>query len=276
MAVFFEYTYRNTFYHGLHPVTKLVITFNLFILAGLYWDVRFLLPIAVIGLLISYNAKVPLRWFFAIVGVMVFLIPFTVIGVLTQVNPLLFKVYPREFVSQEFFSFTLPLIGKIGLSWGGLLWGLAFELRIPIILLVIYPFIYSTSFNDLVNALARYNVPYQLLFVLMVAYRFVPVTVREAMNIMTALRLRGWEVGSLNPRVVFERFLPFAFSLVRTMVKMIDEVNTAAKIRAFGASRYTPVRQLEMRPLDKTLTIVSLLLFAAALYMLFTQNIGLI
>ncbi|MCS6784989.1 MAG: energy-coupling factor transporter transmembrane protein EcfT, partial [Candidatus Caldarchaeum sp.] len=270
MTVFFEYSYRNTFYHRLHPVTKLVMTFNLFILAGLYWDVRFLLPIAVIGLIISYNAKVPLRWFLAIVGVMIFLIPFTLIGMLTQVNPLLFKVYPKELVSQEFFSVTLPIIGKIGLTWGGLLWGLAFELRIPIILLIIYPFIYSTSFNDLVNALARYNIPYQLLFVLMVAYRFVPVTVRETMTIITALRLRGWEVRSRNPQVVFRRFLPLAFSLVRTLVKMIDEVNTAAKIRAFGTSKFTPVRQVKMRPLDKTLTAVSIVLFAAALYMLFT------
>ncbi|MEM4296769.1 MAG: energy-coupling factor transporter transmembrane component T [Nitrososphaerota archaeon] len=276
MAVFFEYAYRDTFYHRLHPITKLVITLTLFILAGLYWDVRFLLPIAAVGLLTSYTAKVPPRWFLAIVGVMIFLIPFVIIGVVTQVNPLLFKVYPREFVSQEFFTLTLPLIGKIGVTWGGLLWGLAFELRIPIILLTVYPFIYSTSFNDLVNALSRYNVPYQLLFVLMVAYRFVPVTVRETMTIITALRLRGWEVGSKNPRVVFQRFLPLAFSLVRTLVKMIDEVNTAAKIRAFGASRYTPVRQMEMRALDKMFIGVSLALFILALYMLFTQNMGLI
>jgi len=276
MAVFLEYAYRDTFYHRLHPITKLVITLNLFILAGLYWDVRFLLPIAVIGLLISYTARVPVRWFLAIAGIMIFLIPFVIIGVLTQVNPLLFKVYPREFVSREFFTVTLPLVGKIGVTWGGLLWGLAFELRIPIILLCIYPFIYSTSFNDLVNALSRYNIPYQLLFILMVAYRFVPVTVRETMTIITALRLRGWEVGSRNPKIVFQRFLPLAFALVRTLVKMIDEVNTAARIRAFGASKFTPIRQLEMHILDKLLIAASLALFILALYLLFTQNMGLI
>ncbi len=276
MAVFLEYAHRDTFYHRLHPITKLVITLTLFILAGLYWDVRFLLPIALIGLLISYIAKVPARWFLAIVGIMVFLIPFVIIGVLTQVNPLLFKVYPREFVSREFFTVTLPVIGKVGVTWGGLLWGLAFELRIPIILLCIYPFIYSTSFNDLVNALSRYNVPYQLLFILMVAYRFVPVTVRETMTIITALRLRGWEVGSRNPKIVFQRFLPLAFALVRTLVKMIDEVNTAARIRAFGASKYTPIRQLEMQTQDRILTVFSLTLLVLAVYLLFTQNMGLI
>jgi energy-coupling factor transport system permease protein len=276
MAVFLEYAYRDTFYHRLHPITKLVITFNLFILAGLYWDVRFLLPIAVIGLLISYTARVPIRWFLAIAGIMIFLIPLVIIGVLTQVNPLLFKVYSREFVSREFFTVTLPLVGKIGVTWGGLLWGLALELRIPIILLCIYPFIYSTSFNDLVNALSRYNIPYQLLFILMVAYRFVPVTVRETMTIIKALRLRGWEIDSRNPKIVFRRFLPLAFALMRTLVKMIDEVNTAARIRAFGASKFTPIRQLEMHFLDKLLIAASLALFILALYLLFTQNMGLI
>jgi energy-coupling factor transport system permease protein len=276
MAVFLEYAYRDTFYHRLHPITKLVITLNLFILAGLYWDVRFLLPIAVIGLLISYTARVPIRWFLAIAGIMIFLIPLVIIGVLTQVNPLLFKVYSREFVSREFFTVTLPLVGKIGVTWGGLLWGLAFELRIPIILLCIYPFIYSTSFNDLVNALSRYNIPYQLLFILMVAYRFVPVTVRETMTIIKALRLRGWEIDSRNPKIVFRRFLPLAFALMRTLVKMIDEVNTAARIRAFGASKFTPIRQLEMHFLDKLLIAASLALFILALYLLFTQNMGLI
>ncbi|GBC68492.1 Energy-coupling factor transporter transmembrane protein EcfT [archaeon HR01] len=276
MAVFFEYQYRNTIYHRLHPLTKMVITLSLFILAGLYWDLRLLAPIGLLGLALSYISKVPTRWFLAILGIMIFLIPFLVIGVVTQVNPLLFRVYPRELVSQEFFALELPIIGKVGVTWGGLLWGLAFELRIPIILLCIYPFIYSTSFNDLVNALSRYRIPYQLLFVLMVAYRFVPITVRETMTIITALRLRGWDVSSRNPRIVFQRFLPLAFSLIRTLVKMIDEVNTAARIRAFGAGKYTPVRQLEMSPLDKALILATLALFGTAIYFLLTSNIGMI
>jgi energy-coupling factor transporter transmembrane protein EcfT len=232
--------------------------------------------LGIIGLVLSYVSKVPVRWFLAIVGIMVFLIPFLVIGVVTQVNPLLFRVYPREFISLEFFILELPIIGKIGVTWGGLLWGLAFELRIPIILLCIYPFIYSTSFNDLVNSLSRYRVPYQLLFVLMVAYRFVPITIRETVTIITALRLRGWEVSSRNPRTIFQRFLPLAFSLVRTLVRMIDEVNTAARIRAFGAGKYTPIRQLEMTSLDQALIVVTSLLFGAALYFLLTANVGMI
>lgn len=276
MSVFFEYEYKDTFYHKLHPITKLIITLNLFILAGLYWDIRLLLPVAVIGLALFYMAEVPVKWLYALVGIIIFLLPFTIIGILTQVNPLLFKVYPTEFVSTQFFIIELPGIGKIGLTWGGLLWGLAFEMRIPIILLVIYPFIYSTSFNDLVNALSRYNLPYQLLFVLMVAYRFVPVTVRETLTIITALRLRGWEVRSRNPKIVFQRFLPLAFALVRSLVKMIDEVNIAARLRAFGAARYTPVRQLQMKPIDKALSMISIGLFISALYMLFVHNIGFI
>ncbi|MCC6004599.1 MAG: energy-coupling factor transporter transmembrane protein EcfT [Thermofilum sp.] len=276
MSLFLEYAPRDTPYHRLHPITKLIITLALVILTGLYWDVRFLLLILVIGLLLSYLARVPIKWFLAIVAVLIAEIPLVVIGVLTQANPLLFKVYPREFVSREIFTATLPLIGRVGLTWGGLLWGLAYELKIPILLLCFYPLIYSTSFNDLVNSLSRYNMPYQLLYVLMVAYRFVPFIVRETTTIMTALRLRGWEISSKNPKIVLERGSSLAYTLTRVFVKTIDEVNIAARIRAFGASKYTPVRYMEMSALDKLLSITSLALFCLAVYLLFAHNIGMI
>ena len=276
MSVFLEYQYRDTAMHRLNPITKLVFTLSLVVLTGLYWDIRLLVPLAVIGLMLALVARVPRMWFMAIIGVWIALIPFTLIGILTQVNPELFKVYPRELVAQEFITVNVPLLGKIGVTWGGLLWGLAFQAKIPIILLFVYSFIYSTSFSDTVNALGRYNIPYQLLFVLMISYRFVPVIVRQTMTIITALKMRGWEVRSRNPKVLFRSILPLAYSLIRSVVKMVDEVNMAARIRAFGAARFTPVRQIEMTAKDRAIRAITLAGMAVALTLLFWMNIGMI
>jgi energy-coupling factor transport system permease protein len=185
-------------------------------------------------------------------------------------------VYPRSLVSITLIVLNLGTIGSYGFTLGGLLWGLAIEFRVPIILLITYTFIYSTSLSDLVQGMAKARLPNPLVFTVMVAYRFVPSMWRFFYQIMTALKLRGCELGSRNPRVVFGRAYPLMGSLARQTLAMTDEVTVAAKIRGFGPRKISPTRDIRLRVHDFVIIGVSIAVLAVAVYFLATQNAGLI
>lgn len=276
MPAWLEYGAKNTVIHRLHPLTKVVMLGVMLVLTGFYFDIRYLAVVAAVALALNRLAKVPLAWFKPLVAIMVALIPFTLIGIFGQTNPALFKVYPPSFVSTTFFILRLGWLGTYGFTVGGLLWGLATEFRVPIILLITYTFIFTTSLSDLVQGMTKARLPNPLVFVVMVAYRFVPSMWRYFNQIMTALRLRGWELASRNPRVVFTRAYPLMGSLARQTLATTDEVTVAAKIRGFGPRKISPTRDIRLTAVDYAIIALSIAVLAAATYFLVTQNAGLI
>jgi energy-coupling factor transport system permease protein len=276
MPAWLEYGAKDTFFHRLHPLTRLIMLGVMLLLTGFYFDIRYLAVVGAVALVFNRIAKVPLAWFKPLTAILIALIPFTLIGIFGQTNPDLFKVYPKSLVSITFFVLHLGPLGNFGFTVGGILWGLATEFRVPIILLITYTFIYSTSLSDIVQGMAKAKLPNSLIFTVMVAYRFVPSMWRYFNQIMTALKLRGWELSSRNPRVVFSRAYPLMGALARQTLVTTDEVSVAAKIRGFGLRRISPTRELRMRVVDFAIIIISLAVLAAAAYFLVTQNAGLI
>lgn len=276
MPAWLEYTYMDTAMHRAHPLTKTVVMGLLLLLSGLYWDLRYLAVIGAIGLVFVRLSKVPLSWFKVLSGILIAFIPLTLVGILGQTSPGLFKVYPRDLVSITLFVINLGPFGQYGISVGGLLWGAANDLRIGVILLYTYSFIYSTSFSDIVEMLDNSRVPQKLTFVIMVAYRFVPQMWREIQQIVTAIKLRGWELRSRNPRIIIERTVPIITSLLGQALGTIDEVNLATRIRAYGEHRRTALKYARTSLTDKAVIIASVSLFGFAVYNLVFFGRGLI
>ncbi len=276
MPAWLEYAPRNTVMHRLHPLVKVVLTITLLALAGLYWDLRLLLIVGLVGIIFARVARVPPSWFKVLVGFLIAFIPTTLIGIFGQTNPALFQVYPQSLVSVRFFTFSLGPLGIYGVTVGGLLWGIASDLRVGIVLLFTYTFLYSTSFSDIMEMLGSSKFPKRLLFVIIVAYRFVPEMVRQLQVILTAMKLRGWEIRSRNPKVVMERTIPLITSLMRHSLVTIDEVSLATRIRAFGTGKITPLKYPSPSIGDSILIFATLAIFAVALYELIFSKIGLL
>jgi energy-coupling factor transporter transmembrane protein EcfT len=276
LPAWLEYTPGNTIMHRMHPLPKIVLIGTLLIFSGLYWDLRYMAIIGLIGLTMVYLAKIPLSWFKVLTVILVAFIPFTLIGVLGQTNPALFKVYPQSLVSITFAKISFGPLGTYGLTVGGILWGLASEFRIGIILLLTYTFIYTTSFNEILGLLGNTRFPKELLFVMMVAYRFVPEMIRQMSVITTALRLRGWELRSRNPRVIVDRTVPLIKSLLGLTLVTIDEVTLATRIRVFGKEKITVLGYSKPRAPQYAFVVGNLVVFGLALYFLFAYGVGLI
>lgn len=276
MPAWLEYTPGDTVIHRMHPLVKIVLLVTLLALSGFYWDLRYMAIIGIIALVLVRLAKIPMFWFKVLVAILIAFIPFTLIGILGQTNPALFKVYPRSLVSITFAKITIGALGTYGITMGGILWGIASVVRIGIVLLITYTFIYTTSFNEVLGLLGNTRFPKELLFVMMVAYRFVPEMIRQMTVITTALRLRGWELRSRNPRVIIERTVPLIKSLLSLTLVTIDEVTLATRIRVFGKEKITILGYRSTTPAQKTFIIANLAIFAIAMYMLAIYNVGLI
>jgi energy-coupling factor transporter transmembrane protein EcfT len=109
-----EYGARDTVVHRLHPLTKLVMLGTMLLLTGLYFDMRYLLVVGAVALILDRLAKVPNAWFKPLGAIFIALIPFTLIGIFGQVNPDLFKVYPRSLVSITLIVLNLGRSGVTG------------------------------------------------------------------------------------------------------------------------------------------------------------------
>lgn len=276
MPAWLEYTYADTLMHRAHPLVKAVVMGLLLLLSGLYWDLRYLSIIGAIGLVFVRLSRVPLSWFKVLSGILIAFIPLTLVGILGQTSPGLFKVYPRDLVSITLFVVNLGPFGQYGISVGGLLWGVANDLRIGIILLYTYSFIYSTSFSDIIEMLDNSRVPQKLTFVIMVAYRFVPQMWREIQQIVTAIKLRGWELRSRNPSIIIERTVPIITALLGQALGTIDEVNLATRIRAYGEHRRTALKYARTSLTDKAVILAAVALFGFAAYNLIVFGRGLL
>ncbi|MDV3277256.1 MAG: energy-coupling factor transporter transmembrane protein EcfT [Nitrososphaerales archaeon] len=276
MPAWLEYTPGDTVIHRMHPLVKIVLVGTLLLLSGFYWDLRYMAVLGLIGLVLVRLAKIPLSWFKVLTAILIGLAPFTLIGVFGQTNPALFKVYPQSLVSITLGKVSFGPLGTYGITMGGVLWGIASDVRIGIILLFTYTFIYTTSFNEVLGLLGNTRFPKELLFVMMVAYRFVPEMIRQMQVITTALRLRGWELRSRNPRVIVERTVPLIKALLGLTMVTIDEVTLATRIRVFGKEKITVLGYKGSSPAQKTFIVANLAVVGVALYFLAVYGAGLI
>lgn len=189
---------------------------------------------------------------------------FTVLGDLAEV--VLFQIGP-------YYLFGLQ-IGPIKLVYGGFLWTLAVVFRMVINLALMFSFIYSTSLNDLVKSLSSLKVPYQVIYILIVALKFVPEIFREFTLTSLAQALRGWKLKSRNPVKVFRMAAPIVNPFTRRIITYVDRLTLTVQIRGFSGSNMKYPWKIQFSALDWTVSILFIAGTIYALYLLFFFGIG--
>jgi energy-coupling factor transport system permease protein len=275
MARWLEYESRDTYLHrGLHPLTKLVVVSAVVILASLWWDPRPLLLLLCLGLIVVRMSQLPLKWFrFIGLAMLLALYPLGVVAV-GQTNPEIFKVLDRNWASREIFTVDAPVAGRIGFTYGSVVWLAAAELRFLIVAMWMFVFIYTTSVSDIAATLLALRLPLPVVFVISLALRLVPYTSRSLETIIAAQRLRGWSGGGYNPITIGRQAIALARPLLRRSVTVVEQISMAVQIRGFGSGRVTPLREIRLAATDWVVVCCTISLLLAAVYLLVTRNIG--
>jgi energy-coupling factor transporter transmembrane protein EcfT len=220
-----------------------------------------LTKLPLIGLLVAILviAKVPFSQYWAFLGAAIFAV---VVGrsytAITQVDPELFKVYPRDWASTVVLELTgeqFPLIGRTALTYGTLLYWSTAPFQVVPVILAVAGLLHTTSLSEIISVLSKLRVPFPIIFVTTVSLKFVPQIVDQIHTIRRAQKLRGWTAEGWNPIKKIAQLKPLFVPLIRNTIRSVDTVTMGAKNRAFGLGPVTPLADFTFLTKDKVICV---------------------
>jgi len=270
---------EKTFFHtGIHPLAKMVCTGLVLFTTGLWLDPRYLAPVFLVGLIFAFIARAPKAWFLVMFTALLLTWYPTLRTTVAQADPSYYKVLDPQWAGTPVATINVPFLNlqTLGITYGTLYWLAGRLLRFASVVTWALLFMSTTPMSDIANTLYALRVPYQIVFVLQITYRFIPFMATVINQISDAQRLRGWHLRTWNPAKIIRRSIPIANPMIRRTAQIVDQVTIATQIRGFGAAKITPLRDLTLSKFDIALMILFGAGFLVALFSLIFFQAGMI
>ena len=247
-----EYVFRRSLIHDLHPLTKLVWSAVILVLALILDSPWFLAGIILSVILMGFVAKVGKETLVYTGG----LLAFSVIIFLIQVwfrpgGRILFSVFPSSW----------PVVGGwLPVTKGGVLYGLAMSLRVLCIVAPFSVILSTTQPRDIIMALVdKLHVPYDYAFLFTTTLRFMPIIMAEVSTISQAQRSRAYDVEGWNPIRRLKAIAPIAMPIVFIAIEKAERLGLCMDLRGYGSKERTYLRAFKLRLLDWVALILMVL-----------------
>ena len=229
--------------HDLHPLTKLVWSAVILVLALILDSPWYLGGIILSVVLVGFVAKVGKETLVYTGGLLVL----SVIIFLIQVwfrpgGRILFSVFPSSW----------PVVGGwLPVTIGGVLYGLAMSLRVLCIVTPFSVILSTTQPRDIIMALVdKLHVPYDYAFLFTTTLRFMPIIMAEVTTISQAQRSRAYAVEGWNPIRRLKAFAPIAMPIVFIAIEKAERLGLCMDLRGYGSKERTYLRTFKLRFLD--------------------------
>lgn len=159
-------------------------------------------------------------------------------------------------------------IWKLSLTTGGLYRAFFMALRILLLIVVSSALTYTTTPNDLTDAIERLLSPlkfiglksavHTLAMMMTIALRFIPTLVEEAEKIMNAQKARGADLENGNLKERVKALIPILIPLLISSVRRAYELAEAMECRCYnGGEGKTRMKQLRLKITDLYVTVVT-------------------
>lgn len=212
------YVEKESFIHGLDPVTKLWLTASLLIIPFIVGNIESTLVCLGINLALLSVARV-IRRIFSILAMSLVLI-------IT-----LFIIQGMFYGGNRTAAFAL---GSLVFYREGLRYATLLTLRFFNIISASMVLILATRPSDLIESLVRRGLSPRIGYVLASVLQIIPMMISNTSTIMDAQRSRGMETeGRLSTRM--KAYLPLMAPLVMSSLVATQERAMALEVRAFGA-----------------------------------------
>ena len=142
---------------------------------------------------------------------------------------LLFVVNLFTTPSTSFFEFAGINVGQQAFERG-----LEYFLRITIMVLASFIFIWTTDIRELMTGFVRIGMPYRFAFAIFLALRFLPIVQQEVDAVKAAHAIRGRAVGS-PIRHRFRLWQRYMFTVIVNGLRKAENTALAIESRGFGA-----------------------------------------
>jgi energy-coupling factor transport system permease protein len=223
------------------------------------WDLRLLLPLAIIALVYYRAARIPFRevrmnWIY--VGA---LISFIIV-----VNTLLTGGELRGLTEADLHIYgRVPLLNT-PISAESVSYALAQFLRFLPMTAVGFPIAFAIAPADVGATFARLRIPGSFAFGIELTFRLVPSLADDLRTTVDAQRVRGydWERIGRGPVGKLRRMVPLMVPLTMNAIVGAEDTIDAMELRGFGTGRRTWLRQLRYDRTDGLLLAGFALLLA--------------
>lgn len=238
-----EYVPRRSLIHNLHPLTKLVWSLVILILALVFNNPWYLaatvLSVVLVGL-IGKVVKETLVYLGAMLLVSGFVFVFQIL--FRPGGQVLFTVFPSSWS---------VVGGWLPVTEGGVLYGITMSLRMLCIVSAFPVILSTTQPRDIIMAMVdTLRVPYDYAFMFTAALRFMPIVMSEVSTISQAQRSRAYAVEGWNPIRKLKAFAPIAMPIVFIAIEKADRLGLCMDLRGYGSKGRTYLHVLKLRFLD--------------------------
>lgn len=223
-----------------------------------------LLALILLGLVVT---KTPLR------GLLTMLQPLLIVFVLIA----LVTLFTGSYSADPEQSRVLFSVFGLNATFGGLVTGINFVLRILIMVAITYAFTVSTPIDDILALMSFVKAPYWLALLVSTAISFIPTMARKKDLIVEAQRARGAKINDGGPIGQVVSFVPIMVPLITGSILMADDLSVAMASRGYGANNsMTSMTDLTIRTSDWLVLIGGIAVLAAAIWLRFTYGFGVI
>ena len=155
------------------------------------------------------------------------------------------------------------------LTTESLIYGIAIILRF-LILIGSGLILLNCDMSEMLLAMDRMRIPYEIVFMIQIGIRFIPVLINELSNIFDTIQLRGVDLRKVYKRKVIRVYISIFTPLLYSIWQKTEQLSILLELRGFR--RYptrTYYRTISMGIIDYT--IIGLSLSLAVIFVVFTS-----
>ncbi|MEO0142604.1 MAG: energy-coupling factor transporter transmembrane component T [candidate division WOR-3 bacterium] len=214
------YVEKKEFFHSLHPVTKIFLllaylSVSIIFNSPIYLGLFLLLALAII---ISAGGMENIR---RMGFVLIFLFCFSTI---------LWAFFIKE-------GKVLFKIGALTITDKSIVYGLGMGMRLDLMVVSGLLFFSITMIEEFTYGLFRLGLPFSFCFALSMAFRFVPIFLKEGTIVAEAQTLRGLDRTSGNILRRIRNYFPLIIPIFITTIKGMDNLFLALESKGFKPQR---------------------------------------
>lgn len=261
-----SYYKADTFVHRLNPISKIVLTIAIIVLAIVFIDMPSLLILfGVVGAL-WIIARIPIQRFNTILKVLVplFIIIIIMDGFLGGTHG-----DPSRRTTPIFTFFNVYWMGSYygSIYLEGLLFGVSMVLRILCIVGIAPILLMTTKMKELTLSFDKLKIPFTFSFLLLSTATFTTRIFEIYKEILESQKLRAFDVEKFNLIDKVRRgYIPVVAPLVMSMLRQADDLQIAIETRCFGAPvKRTSAGEFIIKTGDYLMITITLILMVASL-----------
>lgn len=253
MQAMVEYIQKDSPFHKLNPITKILWTFAVLIISFIFND-----PLSIFVILLTN------------------LVVAAVSGIIKQVLPVVKALFIFSFIlilCQIFFVdsgntlfYVLPFINAGRVTDIGLKMSLVMSFRMVATVSTIPILMMTTPMTDMVVVLVeKAKIPFKYAFMFITALRFIPTFISEMEQIMQAQMSRGYHSDTKNPFKKLVIVIPLAIPLLVSSIKKTEKMAISMEVRGFASGPRSSYRKVVMTSADYMVIAAFILIIIASL-----------